>query len=162
MPSTPPTDEVVTTVLTPGDGPEATAKSYVEVHYLGVSCATGLQFDSSWDTGEPINVALSEAEPTAVAFQVIEGWTEGMVGQTQGSTIQIDIPFELAYGAAGRPPSILPSDPLTFVVEILTVSDEAPEDPNATTTTTAAGDEAEAEAEPPTEGDATTTTEAAG
>jgi FKBP-type peptidyl-prolyl cis-trans isomerase len=165
VPSEPPT-EVVTTVLTPGDGPEATASSYVEVHYLGVSCATGTQFDSSWDRGEPINVALSDAEPTAVALQVIEGWTEGMVGQAEGSRIQIDIPSDLAYGPAGQAPSILPNDPLTFIVDILRVSDEPPADPNATTTTTAAagadgaeGADGDATTTTP-EGDATTTTEA--
>lgn len=156
MPSPPPTDEVATTVLTPGDGPEATDKSYVNVHYLGISCATGLQFDSSWDTGEPIWVALGEAEPTSIAFQVIEGWTTGMVGQAQGSTIQIDIPFEQGYGAAGQAPSILPSDPLTFVVEILEVSDEPPPDPAASTTV------AEGGATTVPEGDATTTTTEAG
>lgn len=137
MPDPPPTDEVVTTVLTPGDGPEAAADSYVTVHYLGVSCATGTQFDSSWDNGEPITVALSEAEATATAFSVIEGWTEGMVGQSQGSRIQIDIPSDLAYGSTGQPPSILPNDPLTFVVDILEVSDEPPPDPAAESTTTA-------------------------
>lgn len=131
LPTEPPTGEVTTTVLTEGDGPEAAADSYVTVHYLGVSCATGMQFDSSWDRGETITAALTDAEPTATAFSVIEGWTQGMIGQRQGSTIQIDIPAELAYGTNGSPPAIGPNDPLTFVVEIVEVSSEAPPDPAA-------------------------------
>ena len=32
-----------------GSGPEAVAGSAVDVHYVGVSWATGRQFDASWD-----------------------------------------------------------------------------------------------------------------
>jgi FKBP-type peptidyl-prolyl cis-trans isomerase len=137
VPDEPPS-EVEATVLEEGDGPEATSESYVTVDYVGVSCGTGQQFDSSWDREEPITVALADAEPTATAFSVIPGWTEGLEGQRQGSLVQIDIPYQDAYGAAGQPPSIGPSDPLTFVVRIVEVSDEAPPDP---TTTTVAGAE---------------------
>ena len=82
-------------------------------------------------------VAMADAEPTATALSVIPGWTTGLEGQRQGSTVQIDIPFQEAYGAAGRPPAIGPSDPLVFVVEIIEVSAEAPPEPEAETTTTA-------------------------
>jgi len=149
MPSKPAVDEVKTTVISPGSGAEAAKDSYLTVDYVGVSCATGAQFDSSWDNGAPITVALSDAEPTATAFSVIPGWTEGMIGQKEGSLIQIDIPFEQAYGSAGRPPSILPSDPLTFVVQIILVNDEPPAEP-----------EPPAEAEPEAEAGASTTTTA--
>ncbi|MGN6695841.1 MAG: FKBP-type peptidyl-prolyl cis-trans isomerase, partial [Aquihabitans sp.] len=49
MPVKAPTDKVKTTVITEGDGPKATKKSYLTVDYVGVSCASGQQFDSSWD-----------------------------------------------------------------------------------------------------------------
>lgn len=150
MPLEAPTDKVVTTVLTPADGAKATKKSYLTVDYLGVSCGTGQQFDSSWDRADPITIALVDATPTDVAFQVIPGWSDGLVGQNEGSTVQIDIPFEQAYGAAGREPSIGPSDPLTFIVKIIKVSKTAPPSP---TTTTAPATTAPA-------GDATTTTAA--
>ena len=127
-------EEVTTTVLVPADGPKATKKSYLTVEYAGFSCATGQQFDSSWDADAPITIAMSDATPTEEAFPVIPGWTEGLVDQNQGSTVQIDIPSDDAYGAAGRPPSIGPNDPLTFIVQIVKVSDEPP--PAATTTTT--------------------------
>ncbi len=129
MPLEAPTEKVVSTVLTPGDGPKATKKSYLTVDYLGVSCGSGQQFDSSWDRADPITIALVDATPTEVAFQVIPGWSDGLVGQKQGSLVQVDIPFEQAYGAAGREPSIGPSDPLTFIVKIIEVSKTAPPEP---------------------------------
>jgi peptidylprolyl isomerase len=116
-------------VLAEVDGPEATSESYLTVEYLGISCGTGQQFDSSWDRDEPITIAMADAEETETAFSVIDGWTEGLSGQAQGSLVQIDIPFAKAYGAAGREPSIGPSDPLTFVVQIVEVADEAPPAP---------------------------------
>jgi hypothetical protein len=88
---------------------------------------------------------MADAEQTDTAFSVIPGWTEGLTGQKQGSIVQIDIPFEDAYGAAGRPPAIGTSDPLVFIVQIVKVADSAP--PSTTTTTVAT--------------DATTTTAAA-
>ncbi|MGN6693047.1 MAG: FKBP-type peptidyl-prolyl cis-trans isomerase, partial [Aquihabitans sp.] len=115
------------------------------VEYLGISCASGQQFDSSWDNDDPITIAMADATPTDTAFSVIPGWTEGLAGQKQGSTVQIEIPFEDGYGEAGSPPSIGTSDPLVFIVKIIKVSDEAPPSPTTTTvagetTTTAAGD----------------------
>lgn len=139
--------DVKVTVLQEGDGPEVTDTSYVTANYLGIACSNGQQFDSSWDRGEPITVALGDAEPTATASSVIEGWTEGLVGQKQGSIVQLDIPADKGYGATGNPPAIGPNDPLTFIVEIVETTEEAPAD--ATTTTVA-----------PAEGDATTTTAA--
>ncbi len=137
MPAKAPVDKVTSTVLAEGDGPKATKKSYLTVEYLGVSCASGQQFDSSWDSDAPITIAMADAEPTDTAFSVIPGWTEGLQGQKQGSTVQIDIPFVDGYGAAGKPPAIGTSDPLVFIVKILKVSEAAPP---ATTTTTVAGD----------------------
>jgi FKBP-type peptidyl-prolyl cis-trans isomerase len=125
-PSKPTTGKVKVTVLEEGDGPEVTDASYVTVDYLGVSCASGKQFDASWDRGEPITIAMPSVPPTATAFSVIPGWNEGLLGQKQGALVQLDIPSELAYGEAGRPPDIAPNDPLTFVVRVNQVSDTAP------------------------------------
>ncbi|HWJ98259.1 MAG TPA: FKBP-type peptidyl-prolyl cis-trans isomerase, partial [Acidimicrobiales bacterium] len=145
-------EKVKTTVITEGDGPKATGKSYLTVDYVGVSCATGQQFDSSWDRDEPITIAMADATPTDTAFSVIPGWTKGLDGQKQGSVVQIEIPFEDGYGEAGSAPSIGTSDPLVFIVKIIKVSDEAPPSP---TTTTVAGDATTTTA---AAGDATTTT----
>ena len=123
-----------------------------------MSCASGQQFDSSWDGDDPITIAMSDAPPTDTAFSVIPGWTEGLQGQKQGSTVQIEIPFEDGYGAAGKPPAIGTSDPLVFIVQILKVSDKAP--PSPTTTTAAAAAEGSTTTVPASEASTTTTTTA--
>ncbi len=136
MPIEAPTGETTTEVLTPGTGDEVTEKSYVTVNYLGVSCASGQQFDSSWDRGESFTAALSGAEDQSRS--VIPGWTAGLVGQKVGSLVQLEIPSEEAYGAQGQGP-IAPNDPLVFVIQIISASDEAPVE---TTTTVPGGDAA--------------------
>jgi peptidylprolyl isomerase len=135
MPIEAPSGETTTEVLTIGTGDEVTEESYVTVHYLGVSCASGQQFDSSWDTGADFTAALAGAEdPTR---SVIPGWTAGLVGQKVGSLVQLAIPADEAYGAQGQGP-IAPNDPLVFVIQIISASDEAPVE----TTTTVPGDDA--------------------
>jgi peptidylprolyl isomerase len=124
-PSKPTTGDVEVTVLEEGDGPEVTDASYVTVHYLGIACSSGQQFDSSWDRGEPITIAMPSATPTDTAFTVIPGWNQGLEGQHEGSLVQLDIPSDLAYGPGGGQ-GIAPNDPLTFVVQIEQVSDTAP------------------------------------
>ncbi|MEZ5140069.1 MAG: FKBP-type peptidyl-prolyl cis-trans isomerase [Acidimicrobiales bacterium] len=126
LPDVPPTDEVGVTVLEEGEGPEVTDASYVTVDYLGIACSTGVAFDSSWERGQPITAALGTAPSTATAFQVIPGWTDGLVGQREGALVQLDIPPALAYGEQGSPPVIDGNEPLTFVIRIEQVSDTAP------------------------------------
>ena len=131
VPSEPTEGEVKVTVLREGDGAELTTKSYPTVNYLGISCASGLQFDSSWDRGEPFQFAMADATSTATVGQVIEGWSQGLAGQKVGSIVQIDIPADLAYGSTDKG-SIGPNDPLTFVVEILDTTEETPADETST------------------------------
>ena len=128
MPVDTPT-ELEVTELEPGDGAEATAADYVTVEYVGITCRDGQQFDSSWDREDPLTLAMADAEPTASAGSVIDGWTQGLVGATEGSLIQLDIPAEMAYGPAGSPPAIGPNEALTFVVRILEISDTPPPEP---------------------------------
>ena len=125
LPTEPTTGEVKVTVLQPGTGPEVTDASYVTVDYLGIACSTGEQFDSSWDRGEPITIAMPGATPTETAFTVIDGWNQGLVGQKQGALVQLDIPSDLGYGPTGNG-SIAPNDPLTFVIRVREVSDTPP------------------------------------
>lgn len=124
-----PTTELVVTELEPGDGAEATVSDYVTVEYVGIACRSGQQFDSSWDREDPLSLAMADAEPTATAGPVIDGWTEGLEGATEGSLVQLDIPADLAYGPTGSPPAIGPNEALTFVVRVLEVSDTAPPEP---------------------------------
>lgn len=97
-------------VLKHGTGtasPKAT--DTVKVHYHG-TLLNGTVFDSSVQRGQPISFPLN---------QVIPGWTEGVQLMKVGDKFKFEIPANLAYGAAGRPPVIPPNSTLVFEVELL-------------------------------------------
>ena len=108
-------EDLVVTVLSPGEGPEAAPGDTVQVHYVGVLSEDGTEFDNSYDRGQPFPVTIGETS-------VITGWTEGLVGAQEGSQIQLDIPGDLAYGEAGRAPTIGPDAALTFVIDVMSVT----------------------------------------
>ena len=95
--------------LVPGTGATATAASTVTVDYIGVACSTGKVFDSSYATGQPVSFGLN---------QVIEGWSEGLVGMQVGGTRLLGIPSDLAYGPQSLTPDIAPDEALWFVVQL--------------------------------------------
>lgn len=94
-----------------GEGEQPTPASTVKVHYTGW-LNDGTKFDSSHDRGQPTQFPLAG---------VIRGWTEGVGGMKVGGKRKLIIPFELAYGPAGRPPVIPPKATLIFDVELLEV-----------------------------------------
>jgi len=100
-------------VLEEGAGMEhPTSMTPCECHYAG-RLLDGTEFDSSYKRGEPTTFAPN---------QVIGGWTEAMQLMVQGDKWELYIPFELAYGSAGRPPQIPASACLIFIMEIVKVS----------------------------------------
>jgi FKBP-type peptidyl-prolyl cis-trans isomerase len=98
-------------VLVEGTGKSPKAKDTVVVHYRGTSIG-GAEFDSSYARREPAEFPLNG---------VIRGWTEGVQLMKEGSKFQFFIPPNLAYGAGGAPPDILPNETLIFEVELLKV-----------------------------------------
>jgi peptidylprolyl isomerase len=100
--------------ITVGDGAEATPGSTVEVHYVGVSWATGKQFDASWDRGDTFKFGLGKG-------QVIPGWDQGVAGMKVGGRRRITIPPMLAYGKRGAGGVIGPDETLVFVVDLIGV-----------------------------------------
>ena len=102
--------------LIKGDGPVVQAGQSVLVHYTGVVYATGKQFDSSWDRGQPANFVIGQGK-------VIPGWDKGIVGQTVGSQLLLVIPPADGYGTSGNSQAgISGTDTLVFVVDILDAS----------------------------------------
>ncbi len=99
-------------ILRKTDGVKPTSRDTVKVHYKGW-LDSGKEFDSSYGPkGESIEFPLSG---------VIAGWTEGMQLVGEGGMIELEIPFELGYGAAGSPPDIPAKARLHFIVELLNV-----------------------------------------
>lgn len=110
-------DELVIEDLEPGDGAEITAAepgTIVTVQYVGVSLASGEEFDSSWDNGNgPVQFDIT---------QVIPGWSEGLVGMKEGGRRLLVIPPDQGYG--DEPPEGSPisaGDTLVFVVDLISV-----------------------------------------
>jgi len=81
----------------------------------------GTKFDSSYDHagGEPITFP-------AGAHRVIPGWDTGFQGMHVGGKRRLFIPYQLAYGEAGRPPKIPAKSDLIFDIELVSVSDQPP------------------------------------
>jgi len=93
-----------------GTGPLPKEKEMVTVHYTGY-LLNGKKFDSSFDRKEPITFELGSG-------QVIRGWDQGIGLMRVGSTAQLIIPSELAYGPQGSGP-IPPFSTLVFDVELI-------------------------------------------
>ena len=64
-----PATKLEVTDLVEGTGDEVGAGATITAHYTGVGQASGKQFDSSWDRGEPSAFSLNE---------VIPGWGQGL------------------------------------------------------------------------------------
>jgi peptidylprolyl isomerase len=111
----PPPQELVITDITVGDGEEAKRGQLVSVHYVGVSHATGAEFDASWNRGEPFQFPLGGG-------RVIAGWDQGVEGMRVGGRRQLVIPPHLAYGDRGAGGVIKPGETLVFVVDLLGVN----------------------------------------
>lgn len=81
------------------------------VHYDG-RLLDGTPFDSSYKSGVPFTFLLG-------AGRVIPGWEEAFLHMRKGEKRTLIIPYWLAYGVTGRPPSIPPKATLVFEVELI-------------------------------------------
>jgi FKBP-type peptidyl-prolyl cis-trans isomerase len=96
-----------------GEGKQAERGKDVEVHYTGFF-ENGEVFDSSVMRGQPISFRLGTG-------MVIKGWDEGIALLKEGAKAKLIIPYPLAYGEQGRPPSIPEKANLIFNVELISV-----------------------------------------
>ncbi len=97
-----------------GTGAIVKAGDTVTVDYTGAVAATGVIFQSSKDTGQPVPVALKSG-PNGV----IDGWAQGVPGMKVGGTRRLLIPAKLAYGANPQQGSgIPPNADLVFDVTV--------------------------------------------
>jgi peptidylprolyl isomerase len=97
------------------------------VHYTGW-LHDGTKFDSSVDRGQPFQFVQGR-------HSVIIGWDEGFDGMHVGGKRRLFIPWELAYGAAGRGPIPAKAD-LIFDIELIDQNDPNAPPPAAPPTAT--------------------------
>jgi FKBP-type peptidyl-prolyl cis-trans isomerase len=97
-------------VIKEGTGKTPKATDTVVTQYKG-TLIDGKEFDSSYKRGEPATFPVNG---------VIRGWTEALQLMKEGSTWQLVVPPELAYGEQGAGP-IGPNATLIFEVELVSV-----------------------------------------
>ena len=112
-PGEPPSDLQIEDVEV-GTGPEATAGSDVDVHYVGVSWSNGRQFDASWDRRATFSFRLGGG-------QVIPGWDQGVAGMRVRGRRRLTIPPNLPSGKRGAGGVIGPDEMLVFVAALVGV-----------------------------------------
>ncbi len=95
-------------IIEEGDGPRPGMDSKVSVHYRG-SKLDGREFDSSFARGTPEEFTVNA---------VLKGWQEVLPLMKVGSTWQIFVPPELAFGARGNPP-VGPNEALMFDLKLV-------------------------------------------
>jgi peptidylprolyl isomerase len=104
-----------------GTGELAAPHKYYSVNYTGF-LTDGTIFDSSALQGAPHTFLYGHHD-------VIPGWDTGLDGMRVGGKRRLIIPWQLAYGAQGRPPKIPARADLIFDLELVGQSDIAPPPP---------------------------------
>ena len=122
-----------------GTGALAEPNKLYKVHYTGWLAADGKKFDSSFDHKQPSldkdgkpemdadgKPKMLEGQPIQFPQgrgRVIPGWDQGFEGMKIGGKRRLFIPYQLAYGAIGRPPIIPAKSDLIFDVELVDITD---------------------------------------
>ncbi len=128
-----------------GTGADAEPNKIYKVNYTGWLAADGHKFDSSYDHKSPVmgkdgkpeldadgKPKMNEGEPISFPQgfgRVIPGFDQGFTGMKIGGKRRLFIPWQLAYGAHGRPgpnaanPGIPPNADLIFDIELVDVSE---------------------------------------
>ncbi|MBA2648855.1 MAG: FKBP-type peptidyl-prolyl cis-trans isomerase [Legionella sp.] len=102
-------------IITAGTGNKPTKTDTVTVEYTG-KLIDGSVFDSSEKTGKPATFQLT---------QVIPGWTEVLQLMPAGSTWEVYIPSNLAYGPRNIGKVIGPNETLIFQIHLVSIKDTA-------------------------------------
>ena len=97
-------------IIDEGEGGRPGMESTVKVHYRG-SKTNGLEFDSSFARGVPEEFQVST---------VLKGWQEVLPLMKTGSTWQVFVPPEMAFGARGNPP-VGPNEALIFDLKLIEI-----------------------------------------
>ena len=93
------------------DGPHPASTDTVTIHYVG-RFIDGTEFDSSVARNEPATFPLP---------RLIPGWQEGVPLMSVGDRFEFAIPYNLAYGYAGRGP-IPGGATLLFTIDLIAIA----------------------------------------
>ena len=102
-------------IIDAGTGAKPSKTDTVTVEYKG-TLVDGTVFDSTEKTGKPATFQVS---------QVIPGWTEALQLMPAGSTWEIYVPSDLAYGPRSVGGPIGPNETLIFKIHLISVKKAA-------------------------------------
>lgn len=92
------------------DEPKAVVGDFVSVQYFGF-LKDGTSFDNSYRAGRPFTFKIGQG-------MAIKGWDLGIPEVPKNAKAILEIPYELAYGAAGNPPVIPEKADLYFYINV--------------------------------------------
>ena len=95
----------------PGNGAHPAPTDTVTIHYVG-RFIDGTEFDRSVARGEPATFPLP---------RLIRGWQEGVPMMGVGDRYEFAVPYNLAYGYAGRGP-IPGGATLLFTIDLIAIA----------------------------------------
>ena len=99
--------------LIKGRGETVAIGDTVTLHYSGFLWSNGTKFDSSWDSGAPVQWALTETG-------FIKGFVDALDGAVVGSQVMAIIPPSFGYG--DRASNTIPANStLVFIIDVLGV-----------------------------------------
>jgi peptidylprolyl isomerase len=112
-------DEATTASVSPGDGPETTEGSTVQVNYVGVNAKDGKTFDSSEQNGaQTFPLDKQQSNPDLVS---------ALVDRNVGERVALAVPASDIVGEQGNQQlGIAAEDTLVFVFDIDNASDPEP------------------------------------
>ncbi len=96
-----------------GDGDKVRDGGFVKVHYIGM-LENGKLFDGTFHSAKPYAVRIGRK-------RVIPGWDEAMPLINKGGEGTFIIPYELAYGVAGKPPGVPERADLFFYISLVDI-----------------------------------------
>lgn len=115
IPDSEPPAELVVQTLIKGEGAEIAASDTIIADYQLLS----------WSTGEVLDESYGANPASGQVSRLIQGWAQGIPGQTVGSRVLLVIPPELAFGDSGDPDlGIEGGDTLVYVVDLLMATAE--------------------------------------
>lgn len=111
-------DEVIETqsglkyvIHTEGSGDNIQRGQAARVHYYGLLIEEETMFDNSFRRGQALDLNVGTG-------MVIQGWDEALLIFPKGTKATVFIPYHLAYGEAGSPPTIPARSDLMFYMEV--------------------------------------------
>lgn len=102
-------------IVQEGNGTKPGKADTVTVEYTG-TLIDGTVFDSTEKSGKPATFQVS---------QVIPGWTEALQLMSPGSTWEVYVPSDLAYGSRSVGGPIGPNETLIFKIHLISVKKSA-------------------------------------